>query len=245
MANHLHLANPRRVVSNAHHHVNGTDVADLDKYQFWPNAMANPRRVVSNAHHHVNGTDVADLDKYQFWPNAMAMGSLSGNSFQQVREENVRADTQVIGLRTVCKAADSFRHNRDGFKQGRGESYMAFDFKREIIAIRAKFVAEDSALPPALRPLDAELHFDDIASEGIHIKDVPVQGIKNGPFGTHEVTVTISTRRPAKFFAKFELNQEDLDDLDPAERRRLPWRRRATALDFAIAGVVSSDVISS
>ncbi|ORX38450.1 RNA dependent RNA polymerase-domain-containing protein [Kockovaella imperatae] len=158
----------------------------------------------------MNNTEVTDLDKYQFRPKAMAMGSLMGSVFQQV----------------------SFGYRRDGFKSTRGESYIAFDFKREHIAIRAKFKADESQLPPALRPLDAELAFDDIASEGIHIRDVPVWGQVK-----HEVTVTITCRRPPKFFAPFEVNQEDLVKMSEQERRRLPRRRRATALDFAIAGV--------
>ena len=40
MAHHLHLAQPQRYAGNGHHHTNGTDVTDLDKYQFWPDAMA-------------------------------------------------------------------------------------------------------------------------------------------------------------------------------------------------------------
>ena len=126
-------------------------------------------------------------------------------------------------------------YRREGFKNGRGQSYIAFDFKREQIHIRAKFVAHVSKLPPVLRPLDAELAFDDIASEGIHIK----QTVRPEDAGRKEVTVTITCRRPPKFYTPFEMRPEDLDDMPDYAQRRLPYRRRATALDFAISPTVS------
>lgn len=114
-------------------------------------------------------------------------------------------------------------------------SYLAFDFHRETLYIKARLMGlSPDDLPAALRPIDAELSFDDIAAHGIRIDQVPKsvrlrnQMIEDG----HEVTVTISIRRPPKFYTEFEAH----DQLLGPKNGRQPARRRATAMDFVISG---------
>jgi RNA-dependent RNA polymerase len=113
-------------------------------------------------------------------------------------------------------------------------SYLAFDFTMEILLVRAKFMLEESALPPALRPLDAEIAFDDILPGGISIGEEK----SNQPGKpAWQVTVTISCRRPPRFFTEFE-------DSASLTNPRTENRRRATAMDFALTNLVSGYVFT-
>ncbi|OCF31540.1 RNA-dependent RNA polymerase 1 [Kwoniella heveanensis BCC8398] len=152
-----------------------------------------------------------DVSEYQFWPEAIAMGSLTYRTF-----------TQILGAGCV-KGVDpnSLDHHH--------KSYIAFDFKREALMIRAEMLLPPQHLPPALNPLDAELSFDDITSHGMYITR-QYQG------GVSTVTVTVSCRRPPKFRMIFE-DSEKLRGI----RDKEPYRRRATAMDFAISGVAERD----
>ncbi|KAK8854698.1 hypothetical protein IAR55_003437 [Kwoniella newhampshirensis] len=164
-----------------------------------------------------------DVARFQFWPDGIAMGSLTGRTF-----------TQIFGAPCV-KEADS--------KSGHGRSFIAFDLRREMMVIKAEMKLPQEIrrqLPPALAPLDAELSFDDITSHGIHIHAEPID-IKmshNGStFNNMRVTVTVSCRRPPKFFTAFEEN----DELLQGRRGRTPYRRRATVMDFASNRVAERD----
>ncbi|GFZ50894.1 hypothetical protein JCM24511_08652 [Saitozyma sp. JCM 24511] len=162
-----------------------------------------------------------DVSRYQFWPNAMAMGSFIGKTFIQM-------------LGGACEyGEDLSRVDRNGMSEGYGKSYLAFDFVRELLVIRGRLRLGGS-LPPALRPIDAELSFDDIASNGIRIETVPRIFRRSGrETRGQEVTVTVGTRRPPKFFTVFE----EFEKLMGASKsKRMPYRRRATAMDFANAG---------
>ena len=113
-------------------------------------------------------------------------------------------------------------------RRGDGISYLAFDFTMEVIAIRARMMLQQEMLPPALRPLEAEIAFDDICSRGISIVEEPSDKLVDGQ-KAWQVTVTVSCKRPARFFIEFEhANQM------PTRGDRVP-RRRATAIDFAIS----------
>ncbi|WVW85521.1 hypothetical protein I302_107559 [Kwoniella bestiolae CBS 10118] len=158
--------------------------------------------------------DAHDVAKYQFWPEAIAMGTLTGRTF-----------TQILGA--GCEKGEN---PNDQFRHGR--SYIAFDFKKEELVLRAEMKLPRDKLPPALRPLDAELSFDDITSHGFYV----THEIVGGEF---HVVVTVSCRRPPKFFLKFE----DAHLMRETDRRGFKNdRRRATAMDFAIsAGVPERD----
>ena len=200
----------------------------------------------------IQQAEQSDLDKYQFWPTAMAMGSLLGRKFIQVcpllKYKWYRFSdhlTQIVGLGCEYGPDDSvpMARRRDGFRDGRGKSYIAFDFRREMIAIRGSFRTQQDMLPPALRPLDAELAFDDIASDGIHIQHYPLRHMvapARGQAQLQEVVVTVCCRRPPKFYAPFEIPYEKRAIMSSEELRRLPYRRRATAQDFAKTGTVSA-----
>jgi RNA-dependent RNA polymerase len=113
-------------------------------------------------------------------------------------------------------------------RRGDGISYLAFDFTMEVIAIRARLMLQQDKLPPALRPLEAEIAFDDICSRGISIIEEPSDKLVDGQ-KAWQVTVTLSCKRPARFFIEFEhANQL------PSRGERVP-RRRATAIDFAMS----------
>lgn len=109
--------------------------------------------------------------------------------------------------------------------RGVGKSYLSFDWSDEAIHMKSVLKINSALLPPALRPLDAELAFDDVASQGIMIDNQRVGD-------RHHVIVTISVRRPPKFFIPFEGQGFG------REVSRM-HRRRATAMDFAASGVVS------
>lgn len=117
--------------------------------------------------------------------------------------------------------------------KGMGKSYLAFDWTNENILMKAQMTIDPSKLPPALRPMDAELSFEDIASQGVMI-DVKESANTAGMDKKASVTVTICTRRPPKFFIPFEATPY------PGEYRIGPKikRRRSTAMDFAIGGKV-------
>ena len=143
-------------------------------------------------------------------------------------------------LGSPCETGeDRSQEGKEGFRPGQVKSFIAFDFVREYLVIKATLAMPVQSLPPALRPLDAELCFDDIAAQGIHIADRPIlpkhdaQGKIESQF---EVTLTVTSRRPPKFHVGFEPD----DDTREAHIRgqRVPTKRRATAMDFAISGVV-------
>jgi RNA-dependent RNA polymerase len=137
-------------------------------------------------------------------------------------------------LGAACEyGEDLSRVDRNGTSEGYGKSYLAFDFVRELLVIRGRLRLGVS-LPPALRPIDAELSFDDIASNGIRVEAVPRIFRRSGrEIRGREVTVTVGTRRPPKFFTVFE----EFEKLMGASKsKRMPYRRRATAMDFANAG---------
>jgi RNA-dependent RNA polymerase len=145
----------------------------------------------------------------------------------------------MLGARCVY-GEDKGRMGREGYKPGFGLSYLAFDFRREQIHIKAKLFIDDTHLPPALRPLDAELSFEDIANQGVHIvyKPVPPLDLKPGRGKESEVTVTITCRRPPRFYTAFEARDEMFQS---GRGDRVPYRRRATAMDFATTGQVRGE----
>jgi len=143
----------------------------------------------------------------------------------------------MLGSRCEC-GEERIKQGREGFQPGNGLSFLAFDFIRELLVIKAHLVMPEESLPPALRPLDAELAFDDIVSQGLHIvhKEIVPQPGRHRVLERHyEVTVTVTCRRPPRFFTAFEQN-DALEDM--RDGRKMPYRRRATAMDFAITGVV-------
>ena len=148
----------------------------------------------------------------------------------------------MLGSR--CEYGKDF-HRKGSHHTRYGLSFIAFDFQRELLLIRAKLDMPDEYIPLALRPLDAELSFDDIVSQGIHIahKEVWNPPSRHTKAETEfEVTVTVTCRRPPRFFTEFETNDDVDEDDDMYEgrgRTRRTFRRRATAMDFAITGVVS------
>ncbi|WVF67576.1 hypothetical protein IAT40_002334 [Kwoniella sp. CBS 6097] len=152
-----------------------------------------------------------DVSEFQFWPEAVAMGSLTYRTFTQILGAGCRKGPDPNSL------------------DGHHRSYIAFDFKREALMIRAEMLLPAQHLPPALNPLDAELSFDDITSHGIYVTREYENGIS-------KVTVTVSCRRPPKFRMLFEAH-----DKLRGVRKDEPFRRRATAMDFAISGVAERD----
>lgn len=148
----------------------------------------------------------------------------------------------MLGLR--CEVGeDNSRRGRDGFRPGFGRSFIAFDFKREHLVIKAELVMPKENLPPALRPLDAEVAFDDIVSQGVNIrhKEIPSAGRQQKQY---EVTFTVTCRRPPKFYTEFEASGSLKGSINEERGRgRMPVRRRATAIDFAITGVVSASAL--
>jgi len=114
---------------------------------------------------------------------------------------------------------------------GLGLSYLSFDWTNEKILMKARMNIEASKLPPALRPLDAELSFDDIASQGIMMEEKCLNPSSSPHTQIFSVVLTLSTRRPPRFFIPWE---------GPAfsQSTRL-HKRRSTAMDFAICGTVS------
>jgi len=107
-------------------------------------------------------------------------------------------------------------------------SYLAFDFTMEILVVRAKCLLDQKVLPAALRPLDCEISFDDITAGGISIIEEKQPGTSGWV-----VTVTVSCKRPPRFFTEFE-SRNDL-----TRKSRGEERRRATAMDFALPNMVS------
>ena len=145
----------------------------------------------------------------------------------------------MLGAR--CEYGEDYSNEGRDHKPRDGYSFLAFDFRRELLAIRAALLLPQDSLPPALSPLDAELSFDDISSQGIHIKQGSLRKAsrQNGQTEDQiEVTVTVTCRRPPKFYAKLERNIDGSARME-SNGRRYARHRRATALDFAITGVVS------
>jgi RNA-dependent RNA polymerase len=99
----------------------------------------------------------------------------------------------------------------------------------ELLAIRARCLLDQKVLPPALRPLDCEISFDDITAGGISV--VEQAAVTPGLPG-RQVTVTVSCKRPPRFFTEFENSHE-------LPRARSENRRRATAMDFALTQMVT------
>ena len=121
------------------------------------------------------------------------------------------------------------RRHRNGELTGDGMSYLAFDFTMETLVVRAKCLLDQNALPAALRPLDCEISFDDITAGGISI----IEQASSAPgLPGRQVTVTVSCKRPPRFFTEFENSHE-------LPRARSENRRRATAMDFALTNMVS------
>ncbi|WRT68501.1 uncharacterized protein IL334_005477 [Kwoniella shivajii] len=158
-----------------------------------------------------NRMDPADISKHQFWPEAIAMGTLNRREF-----------IQILGA-----GCEKGVNTEDRFKLGR--SYLAFDFQKEQLVVRADMKLPREQLPPALAPLQAELSFDDITSHGIYITHEKVGEI-------YHVVVTVSCRRPPKFYTPFEQgkrwNEAKISNI------KMPEQRRATAMDFAISNGV-------
>ncbi|KAK4685416.1 RNA-dependent RNA polymerase, partial [Tremellales sp. Uapishka_1] len=178
-----------------------------------------------------------DVQKWQFWPEVIAMGSLAGRQFNQVGDSSLQYPASSRDELPLQMFAAKCQQLPDP-QFGNGMSFLAFDFRRELLVIRALLIAEDgqpldpSVLPCALRPIDAELGFDDITSQGIHVVDraIMVRGQKR-----HDVTVTVSCRRPPKFYTEFRSEK----GYGPKPKGEFtPYRRRATAMDFAITSRV-------
>jgi RNA-dependent RNA polymerase len=127
-----------------------------------------------------------------------------------------------------------------------GYSFLAFNFKKEVLSIKSEFMftagagakqpgGDDSAakLPPAFSPLDAELPFTDISREGIRVKE------ENRIDGRVTLTVTVTCRRPPRFFTAFEKKHGFFNENEPTRRSNGGvHRRRATAMDFVASGRV-------
>lgn len=126
-------------------------------------------------------------------------------------------------------------------QKGWGKSYLAFDFRREYLVIKSKLKLPRNSLPPALQPVDAELCFDDIASQGIRVQVTGNKIKEPGLVGEllEEVIVTVCTRRPPKFYTPFNEQLPGMND------NRQPYRRRATAIDFTVGNVVSPPLLYS
>lgn len=142
-------------------------------------------------------------------------------------------------LGAACKVGEDLsRRDNYGNVKGFGFSYISFDFTRELLVIKATLLLHTAHLPAAFRPLDAELSFDDITSQGIHIIESEPKLVHDPD--THrlerhyDVTVTVSMKRPPKFYTEFEQNETLF-----VGGRNMPYRRRATAMDFAIGNPVS------
>lgn len=135
---------------------------------------------------------------------------------------------QILGA-GCHNGEDLGRRYRNGEPTGHGMSYLAFDFTMEIILLRAKFMLEERVLPPALRPLDAEIAFDDILPGGISFIE---ERMRDTAKPAWQVTVTISCRRPPRFFTEFE-------DAARLARQNTENRRRVTAMDFALTNLAS------
>lgn len=131
---------------------------------------------------------------------------------------------------------DTSADRSPGAREGQSKSYLAFDFQRELLVIKASSDFSATQVPLALRPLDAELAFDDIAAQGIHI----IKERKKDNPKVYEVTVTVSCRRPPKFYTPFEDSDRLLGETKRDNFPRKIYRRRATAMDFAISGTVRS-----
>nr|XP_019011562.1 RNA-dependent RNA polymerase 1 [Kwoniella pini CBS 10737]OCF50343.1 RNA-dependent RNA polymerase 1 [Kwoniella pini CBS 10737] len=157
------------------------------------------------------GKDTRDAPNYQFWPDAIAIGTLTGTTF-----------TQILG-------AGCHQGVNPNDRLRRGNSHIAFDFKNEQLVLRADMQLPKDKVPPALAPLDAELSFDDVTSHGFYVTYHRVVG------NMFQVVVTVSCRRPPKFYVKFEHGRMD----QHAEKKFKQDRRRATAMDFAITDSVS------
>ncbi|ORY35716.1 RNA dependent RNA polymerase-domain-containing protein [Naematelia encephala] len=167
-----------------------------------------------------------DLTQFNFHPSAIAMGSLIGRQF-----------VQMLGAK--CRVGHDYSMaGRDRNRENMGTSFLAFDFNREVLHIKASLEIDPKNIPPALRPLDAELSFDDIASQGIVIEATNRNDVSFHGAPRKHVTVTVTTRRPPRFFTEFERNDELLGMGHERERTgKLPYRRRATAMDFATSTV--------
>jgi RNA-dependent RNA polymerase len=132
------------------------------------------------------------------------------------------------------------QQQRNAADKGWGKSYLAFDFRREYLVIKSKLSLPDRLLPAALRPIDAELSFDDIASQGISIDETGIRhSDSKSPDGyLQEVIVTVGIRRPPKFYTEFE-ESDKLPSMNGKRQSNKPYRRRATAMDFATGVTVS------
>ncbi|RSH88373.1 uncharacterized protein EHS24_000913 [Apiotrichum porosum] len=125
----------------------------------------------------------------------------------------------------------------DPTRPGNGRSLLAFDFKRELLVIRTEFEVEQKLvkdLPPVFRPVNAELPFSDISRHGIHFVEEARQG------GRTTLVVTVAFRRPPRFFTPFEKDVARFNEHAMA-RGRAVYRRRATAMDFAVSETKEKD----
>jgi len=131
---------------------------------------------------------------------------------------------------------DNGNRDRKGEITGQGLSYLAFDFAREVLVIKSRLNfgggMQEASIPPALRPLDAELSFEDISAEGVNFTQREMAPDSQW----YLVTVTINCRRPPRFYVAFQASENMFSN---AEQRRIPPRRRATVMDFANTPVVS------
>jgi len=121
---------------------------------------------------------------------------------------------------------------------GYGYSFLAFDFKREMLVIKSQFktTVGSTPLPPAFRPLDAELPFGNISKQGIHVKE------ERRADGAVNLIVTVTCRCPPKFFAPMEQGEDSRPDNHRRPRQAgIVYRRRATAMDFVISDTVCAN----
>ncbi|WWC63397.1 uncharacterized protein I303_105997 [Kwoniella dejecticola CBS 10117] len=157
------------------------------------------------------GREAHDTQRYQFRPDAIAVGTLTGRTFSQF-------------LGAGCETADN---PEDPYKHGK--SYIAFNFRKEQLVLRADMQLPKDKMPAALTPLDAELSFDDITSHGFYVTHERVRD-------SFRVVVTVSCRRPPKFYVKFE-DPNRLSNKDRMGHQQ--DRRRATAMDFTLSNGVA------
>ncbi|EIW68226.1 hypothetical protein TREMEDRAFT_74213 [Tremella mesenterica DSM 1558] len=126
------------------------------------------------------------LVRFQFWPSAIAFGTQIGNKFNQ-----------VLGAK-CAHGTDMSRLDPDGNPLGYGKSYVGFDFQRETVHVKAGLIfpselQAERNLPPALRPVNAEISFEDITSQGISLQSYT--GIF--PDGRPRYIVTMTTETEA------------------------------------------------
>ncbi|RXK35060.1 hypothetical protein M231_07680 [Tremella mesenterica] len=164
--------------------------------------------------------------------------NLEMNDYGRAAYDDKASDPLVLGAK-CAHGTDMSRLDPDGNPLGYGKSYVGFDFQRETVHVKAGLIfpselQAERNLPPALRPVNAEISFEDITSQGISLQSHTGTFPDGRP--RYIVTMTVSLRRPPKFFVDFE-DDEGLF----SRRRKTPLKRRATAMDFSTSGITETE----